>query len=106
MLLFKVQMMLVDPDLVRPVKVRIVDLQVREGANTLLVTLSRVQVFVVILYARIFYVRQRISQTCSFYCQVNITCYLFYANLVERVLHMVLGVVRARSGSQASGDPR
>ncbi|KAK4736726.1 hypothetical protein R3W88_000423 [Solanum pinnatisectum] len=49
---FKVQMVLVDLDLVKMVKVCIVDPQVKEGVQTLLVTLSVVLVPVVILFVR------------------------------------------------------
>ncbi|WMV46730.1 hypothetical protein MTR67_040115 [Solanum verrucosum] len=58
---FRVQMVLVDPSLVRPVRVHIVDPQVREGVQTLLVMLSGILVPVVVLFVRSLGIRQRIS---------------------------------------------
>ncbi|KAG5586510.1 hypothetical protein H5410_046944 [Solanum commersonii] len=54
-------MVLVDPSLVRPVKVHIVDPQFREGVQTLLVMLNGILVPVVVLFVRSLGTRQRIS---------------------------------------------
>ncbi|KAH0650474.1 hypothetical protein KY284_030386 [Solanum tuberosum] len=72
--LFIVQMVLMDLALVRPVGVHIVDLKVKEGVQTLVVTLSWVQVPVVVLFVRILGTRKRIALDVLLYCPVKITC--------------------------------
>lgn len=78
--LFRVQMVLVDPALVRPIGIHIVDLKVNEGVQTLLVTLSWVHVPVVVLFVRSLGTRQRITPDVLLYCLVKITCFSFYAS--------------------------
>lgn len=69
-----------DPSLVRLVRAYIVDLKVREGIQTLLDTLSEVQVLIVVLFVRSLDIRQRFILDVLICCIVRVTCYSFCAS--------------------------
>jgi len=71
---------LVDPSLVRPVRVHVVDPQVREGVQTLLVLLSGILVPVVVLFVRSLGTRKRISPDVLLLLPVWIIGYSFYTS--------------------------